>query len=164
MMELSGDCSFVFGPQWNPRKSRAASREPGRLLVQGRWRDGAVCRKGAQFAQPGGGRISGIAWMDAKTVRWRRRLRIWKRIVVDNEREAWRSNKIHQKIPAEFNVVLRRQDLPYISSRAEKYPRVYFTRRIKKDGSIYFDRFFPRKFGASHMHFVHKRSSLPSCT
>jgi len=58
----------------------------------------------------------------------------------------WRSNNnlIKQYRP-KFNVVLRDdKTYPYIKfTAAEKYPRVYFTRRIKKDGSLYFGPYFP---------------------
>ncbi|MGB7233884.1 MAG: helix-hairpin-helix domain-containing protein, partial [Candidatus Acidiferrum sp.] len=47
---------------------------------------------------------------------------------------------------------------------AEKYPRVYFTRRIKKDGSLYFGPYFPAGLARRILHFVHKRFLVPSCT
>ena len=61
-------------------------------------------------------------------------------IVVDNEREALalENNLIKQHKP-KFNVLLRDdKTYPYIRYTAfEKYPRVYVTRRLEKDGSIY---------------------------
>src|SRR5256886_16661208 len=54
---------------------------------------------------------------------------------------------------------------PYIKfTVAEKYPRVYFTRRIKKDGSLYFGPYFPASLARRILHFVHKRFLVPSCT
>jgi len=54
---------------------------------------------------------------------------------------------------------------PYIKfTAAEKYPRVYFTRRIKKDGSLYFGPYFPAGLARRILHFVHKRFLVPSCT
>src|SRR5258708_32343954 len=54
---------------------------------------------------------------------------------------------------------------PYIKSpAAKKYPRVYFTRRIIKDGSLYFGPFFPASLARRILHFVHKRFLIPSCT
>jgi excinuclease ABC subunit C len=54
---------------------------------------------------------------------------------------------------------------PYIKFTAgEKYPRVYFTRRIRKDGSLYFGPYFPASLARRILHFVHKRFLVPSCT
>jgi excinuclease ABC subunit C len=86
---------------------------------------------------------------------------------VDNEREALalEHNLIKQYRP-KFNVVLRDdKTYPYIKFTArEKYPRVYFTRRIKKDGSLYFGPYFPASLARRILHFVHKRFLVPSCT
>jgi excinuclease ABC subunit C len=80
-------------------------------------------------------------WIDAKTGSLAREIADLETIVVGNEREALalEHNLIKQYRP-KFNVVLRDdKTYPYIKfTAAEKYPRVYFTRRIKKDGSLYF--------------------------
>jgi excinuclease ABC subunit C len=106
-------------------------------------------------------------WMDAKTGSLAREIADLETIVVDNEREALalEHNLIKQYRP-KFNVVLRDdKTYPYIKfTAAEKYPRVYFTRRIKKDGSIYFGPYFPASLARRIMHFVHKRFLVPSCT
>jgi excinuclease ABC subunit C len=106
-------------------------------------------------------------WMDAKTGSLAREIVELETIVVDNEREALalEHNLIKQYRP-KFNVVLRDdKTYPYIKFTAgEKYPRVYFTRRIKKDGSIYFGPYFPASLARRILHFVHKRFLVPSCT
>jgi len=106
-------------------------------------------------------------WLDAKTGSLAREIADLETIVVDNEREALalEHNLIKQYRP-KFNVVLRDdKTYPYIKfTAAEKYPRVYFTRRIKKDGSIYFGPYFPAGLARRIMHFVHKRFLVPSCT
>src|SRR5258708_2459658 len=106
-------------------------------------------------------------WMDAKTGSLAREIADLETIVVDNEREALalEHNLIKQYRP-KFNVVLRDdKTYPYIKfTAAEKYPRVYFTRRIKKDGSIYFGPYFPASLARRILHFVHKRFLVPSCT
>jgi excinuclease ABC subunit C len=105
-------------------------------------------------------------WMDAKTGSLAREIADLETIVVGNEREALalEHNLIKQYRP-KFNVVLRDdKTYPYIKfTAAEKYPRVYFTRRIKKDGSIYFGPYFPAGLARRIMHFVHKRFLVPSC-
>jgi excinuclease ABC subunit C len=106
-------------------------------------------------------------WMDAKTGSLAREIADLDTIVVDNEREALalEHNLIKQYRP-KFNVVLRDdKTYPYIKfTAAEKYPRVYFTRRIIKDGSIYFGPYFPASLARRILHFVHKRFLVPSCT
>jgi len=88
-------------------------------------------------------------------------------IVVDNEKEALalENNLIKQHKP-KFNVLLRDdKTYPYIRFTAfEKYPRVYVTRRIKKDDSIYFGPYFPASLAYRIVHFIHKRFRVPSCT
>src|SRR6266849_370027 len=106
-------------------------------------------------------------WIDAKTGSLAREIADLETIVVGNEREALalEHNLIKQYRP-KFNVVLRdNKTYPYIKfTAAEKYPRVYFTRRIKKDGSLYFGPYFPSSLARRILHFVHKRFMVPSCT
>jgi excinuclease ABC subunit C len=106
-------------------------------------------------------------WIDAKTGSLAREIAELETIVVDNEREALalEHNLIKQHLP-KFNVVLRDdKTYPYIKfTAAEKYPRVYFTRRIRKDGSLYFGPYFPAGLARRILHFVHKRFLVPSCT
>src|SRR5438552_11723058 len=106
-------------------------------------------------------------WIDAKTGSLAREIADLETIVVGNEREALalEHNLIKQYRP-KFNVVLRDdKTYPYIKfTAAEKYPRVYFTRRIKKDGSLYFGPYFPSRLARRTLHFVHKRLLVPSCT
>jgi excinuclease ABC subunit C len=106
-------------------------------------------------------------WTDAKTGSLAREIADLETIVVENEREALalENNLIKQYHP-KFNIMLRDdKTYPYIKFTAyEKYPRVYFTRRIKKDGSLYFGPYFPPSLARRILHFVHKRFLVPSCT
>src|SRR5512146_2587237 len=67
-------------------------------------------------------------------------------IVVDNEKEALalENNLIKQKQPR-FNILLRDdKTYPYLKlTLGERFPRVYVTRRLNKDGSAYFGPYFP---------------------
>jgi excinuclease ABC subunit C len=106
-------------------------------------------------------------WMDAKTGSLAREIADLETIVVDNEREALAlENQLIKRYRPKFNVMLRDdKTYPYIKfTAAEKYPRVYFTRRIKKDGSLYFGPYFPAGLARRILHFVHKRFLVPSCT
>ena len=106
-------------------------------------------------------------WMDAKTGSLVREIADLETIVVDNEREALAlENNLIKRYHPKFNVLLRDdKTYPYIKfTAAEKYPRVYFTRRIKKDGSLYFGPYFPAGLARRILHFIHKRFLVPSCT
>ena len=106
-------------------------------------------------------------WMDAKTGSLAREIADLETIVVDNEREALAlENKLIKQYRPKFNVMLRDdKTYPYIKFTAsEKYPRVYFTRRVRKDGSLYFGPYFPASLARRILHFVHKRFLVPSCT
>jgi excinuclease ABC subunit C len=88
-------------------------------------------------------------------------------IVVDNEKEALAlENNLIKKHQPKFNVLLRDdKTYPYIQYTAyEKYPRVYVTRRLKKDGSIYFGPYFPANLAYRMVHLIHKHFLVPSCT
>jgi excinuclease ABC subunit C len=106
------------------------------------------------------------SWVNAKTGSLAREIADLETILVGNEREALalEHNLIKQHRP-KFNVMLRDdKTYPYIKfTAAEKYPRVYFTRRIKKDGSLYFGPYFPAGLARRILHFVHKRFLVPSC-
>ena len=105
-------------------------------------------------------------WIDAKTGSLVREIADLETIVLANEREALalENNLIKQYHP-KFNVLLRDdKTYPYIKFTAsEKYPRVYFTRKVQKDGSLYFGPYFPANLARRILHFVHKRFMVPSC-
>jgi len=106
-------------------------------------------------------------WVDVKTGSLVREIADVDYIVVDNEREALAlENNLIKTHKPKFNVMLRDdKTYPYIRYTAfERYPRVYVTRRILKDGSIYFGPYFPHSLAHRIVHFIHKRFKVPSCT
>ena len=86
-------------------------------------------------------------------------------IVVHNEKEALAlENNLIKRHKPKFNVLLRDdKTYPYIKLTGEKYPRVYVTRRLKKDGSSYFGPYFPGNLAHRLVHFVHRYFKIPSC-
>jgi excinuclease ABC subunit C len=104
---------------------------------------------------------------DAKTGSLVREIADVDYIVVDNPKEALalENNLIKQHKP-KFNVLLRDdKTYPYIQYTAyEKYPRVYVTRRLRKDGSIYFGPYFPARLAYQLVNLIHKHFLVPSCT
>jgi excinuclease ABC subunit C len=86
-------------------------------------------------------------------------------IQVDNEKEALalENNLIKQWKPR-YNILLRDdKTYPYIKLTAEKYPRVYVTRRLRKDGATYFGPYFPGNLAHRLVHFIHRHFLVPSC-
>jgi excinuclease ABC subunit C len=87
-------------------------------------------------------------------------------IVVDNEREALalENNLIKQKKPR-YNILLRDdKTYPYIKlTLGERYPRVYVTRRLRKDGSLYFGPYFPTSLAYRLVDLIHRHFLIPSC-
>ena len=86
-------------------------------------------------------------------------------IVVDNEKEALAlENNLIKQYKPRFNILLRDdKTYPYIKLTAERVPRVYVTRRLKKDGSTYFGPYFPGNLAHRLVHFIHRHFKVPSC-
>jgi excinuclease ABC subunit C len=105
-------------------------------------------------------------WSDAKTGSLVREIADIDYIVVDNEAEALAlENNLIKQYKPKFNILLRDdKTYPYIKFTAyEKYPRVYVTRRLQKDGSIYFGPYFPASLAYRLVHLIHKNFKVPSC-
>ena len=87
-------------------------------------------------------------------------------IVVDNEKEALalENNLIKQKKPR-YNILLRDdKTYPYIKlTMGERHPRVYVTRRLRKDGSLYFGPYFPTSLAYRIVDLIHRHFLIPSC-
>ena len=88
------------------------------------------------------------------------------KIVVNNEKEALSlEDNLIKKHKPKYNILLRDdKTYPYIKLTREKYPRVYVTRRLKKDGSTYFGPYFPGNLAHRLVHFIHRHFKIPSCT
>src|SRR5213080_2179828 len=88
-------------------------------------------------------------------------------IVVANNKEALalENHLIKQKKPR-FNILLRDdKTYPYVKlTLSERFPRVYVTRRLKKDGSIYYGPYFPANLAYRIVDLIHRRFLVPSCT
>jgi excinuclease ABC subunit C len=87
-------------------------------------------------------------------------------ILVENEQEALalESNLIKQYKPR-YNIILRDdKSYPHIKlTLGERFPRVYVTRRLKKDGSRYFGPYFPARLAYRIVDLIHRRFLVPSC-
>jgi excinuclease ABC subunit C len=86
-------------------------------------------------------------------------------IQVDNNKEALAlENNLIKQYKPRFNILLRDdKTYPYVKLTNEKYPRVYVTRRILKDGAGYYGPFFPGNLAHRLVHFIHRHFKVPSC-
>ena len=86
-------------------------------------------------------------------------------ILVDNEKEALAlENNLIKQYQPRFNILLRDdKTYPYVKLTNEKYPRVYVTRRLRKDGATYFGPYFPANLAHRLVHFIHRHFLVPSC-
>ena len=86
-------------------------------------------------------------------------------ILVDNEKEALAlENNLIKQYQPRFNVLLRDdKTYPYVKLTRERYPRVYVTRRLRKDGATYYGPFFPANLAHRLVHFIHRHFLVPSC-
>ena len=88
-------------------------------------------------------------------------------ILVDNEREAMAlENNLIKQFKPRFNILLRDdKSYPFIKLTVQaRFPRVYVTRRLKKDGSIYYGPYFPANLAYRIADFVHRHFLVPSCS
>jgi excinuclease ABC subunit C len=87
-------------------------------------------------------------------------------ITVANEHEALalENNLIKQKKPR-FNILLRDdKTYPYIKlTMNDRYPKVFVTRRLRKDGSAYYGPYFPGNLAYRLVDLIHRSFLIPSC-
>ena len=87
-------------------------------------------------------------------------------ITVANEREALalENNLIKQRKPR-FNILLRDdKTYPYIKlTMGDRYPKVFVTRRLRKDGGAYFGPYFPGNLAHRLVDLIHRSFLIPSC-
>jgi excinuclease ABC subunit C len=87
-------------------------------------------------------------------------------ILVANEREALalENNLIKQRKPR-FNILLRDdKTYPYIKlTLQDRHPKVFVTRRLRKDGAAYFGPYFPGNLAHRLVDVIHRSFLIPSC-
>jgi excinuclease ABC subunit C len=105
-------------------------------------------------------------WEDAKTGTLVREAVDIDYIVVANNKEALalENNLIKQRKPR-FNILLRDdKTYPYVKlTLGERWPRVYVTRRLRKDGSNYYGPYFPGNLAYRIVDLIHRNFLIPSC-
>jgi excinuclease ABC subunit C len=105
-------------------------------------------------------------WEDSKTGTLVREAADVEYIVVANNKEALalENNLIKQRKPR-FNILLRDdKTYPYVKlTLAERWPRVYVTRRLLKDGAAYYGPYFPANLAYRIVDLIHRNFLIPSC-
>jgi excinuclease ABC subunit C len=149
-----------------PSKIRSLPTSPGVYLYKNA--EGAVIYVGK--AKNLRSRVSSYfhegRWEDAKTDTLVREAIDVDYIVVANNKEALalENHLIKQKKPR-FNILLRDdKTYPYVKlTLGERYPRVYVTRRLRKDGSVYYGPYFPANLAYRIVDLIHRHFLIPSC-
>ena len=87
-------------------------------------------------------------------------------ILVANEHAALalENNLIKQRKPR-FNILLRDdKTYPYVKlTLADRFPKVFVTRRLRKDGSAYYGPYFPGNLAYRVVELIHRSFLIPSC-
>jgi excinuclease ABC subunit C len=87
-------------------------------------------------------------------------------ILVANEHEALalENNLIKQRHPR-FNILLRDdKTYPYVKlTLADRFPKVFVTRRLRKDGAAYYGPYFPGNLAYRIVELIHRSFLIPSC-
>jgi excinuclease ABC subunit C len=87
-------------------------------------------------------------------------------ILVANEHEALalENNLIKQRKPR-FNILLRDdKTYPYVKlTLADRFPKVFVTRRLRKDGAAYYGPYFPGNLAYRIVELIHRSFLVPSC-
>ncbi|MGP8260065.1 MAG: excinuclease ABC subunit UvrC [Acidobacteriaceae bacterium] len=88
-------------------------------------------------------------------------------ITVGNEREALalEDSLIKQRQPR-YNILLRDdKTYPYIQlTMKDRFPKVFVTRRLRRDGSAYFGPYFPSSLAYRLVELIHRSFLIPSCS
>ena len=87
-------------------------------------------------------------------------------ILVGNESEALalETNLIKERKPR-FNILLKDdKSYPYVKlTMADRFPKVFVTRRLRKDGAAYFGPYFPSNLAYRVVELIHRSFLIPSC-
>ena len=87
-------------------------------------------------------------------------------ILVANEHEALalENNLIKQRKPR-FNILLRDdKTYPYVKlTLCDRHPKVFVTRRLRKDGAAYYGPYFPGNLAYRIVELIHRSLLIPSC-
>jgi excinuclease ABC subunit C len=149
-----------------PQKIRSLPTSPGVYLYQNAAGEVIYVGKAKNLRSRVSSYFHEGRWEDAKTGTLVREAVDVDYIVVANNKEALalENHLIKQKKPR-FNILLRDdKTYPYVKlTLAERYPRVYVTRRLRKDGAAYYGPYFPANLAYRIVDLIHRHFMVPSC-
>jgi excinuclease ABC subunit C len=149
-----------------PAKIRTLPASPGVYLYKNATGEVIYVGKAKNLRSRVGSYFHEGRWEDAKTGTLVREAVDVDYIVVANNKEALalENHLIKQKKPR-FNILLRDdKTYPYVKlTLAERFPRVYVTRRLRKDGSEYYGPYFPANLAYRIVDLIHRHFLVPSC-
>jgi len=148
------------------QKIRTLPTEPGVYLYKNAEGDVIYVGKAKNLRSRVASYFRAARWEDAKTDTLVREAVDVDYIVVANNKEALalENNFIKQRKPR-FNILLRDdKTYPYVKlTLGERFPRVYVTRRLRKDGSAYYGPYFPANLAYRIVDLIHRNFLVPSC-
>ena len=148
------------------QKIRSLPTEPGVYLYKNAEGDVIYVGKAKNLRSRVASYFHEARWEDAKTGTLVREAVDVDYIVVANNKEALalENNFIKQRKPR-FNILLRDdKTYPYVKlTLCERAPRVYVTRRLRKDGSAYYGPYFPANLAYRIVDLIHRNFLVPSC-
>jgi excinuclease ABC subunit C len=148
------------------QKIRSIPAEPGVYLYKNAEGDVIYVGKAKNLRSRVASYFHEGRWDDSKTGTLVREAVDVDYIVVANNKEALalENNFIKQRKPR-FNILLRDdKTYPYVKlTLGERWPRVYVTRRLRKDGSAYYGPYFPANLAYRIVDLIHRNFLIPSC-
>jgi len=149
-----------------PAKIRSIPTEPGVYLYKNAEGEVIYVGKAKNLRSRVASYFHEGRWEDSKTGTLVREAVDVDYIVVANNKEALalENNMIKQRKPR-FNILLRDdKTYPYVKlTLGERWPRVYVTRRLRKDGSAYYGPYFPANLAYRIVDLIHRNFLIPSC-
>src|ERR1700728_879463 len=147
-------------------KIRTIPTEPGVYLYKNAEGDVIYVGKAKNLRSRVASYFHEARWEDAKTGTLIREAVDIDYIVVANNKEALalENNLIKQRKPR-FNILLRDdKTYPYVKlTLGDRYPKVFVTRRLRKDGSAYYGPYFPGNLAYRIVELIHRSFLIPSC-
>ena len=147
-------------------KIRALPTQPGVYLYKNAEGEVIYVGKAKNLRQRVRSYLLEASQADAKTGSLMREAVDLEYILVGNESEALalETNLIKERKPR-FNILLKDdKSYPYVKlTIADRFPKVFVTRRLLKDGAAYFGPYFPGSLAYRVVELIHRSFLIPSC-
>jgi len=147
-------------------KIRALPMQPGCYLYKNAEGEVIYVGKAKNLRQRVRSYLLEASQADAKTGSLMREAVDLEYILVGNDSEALalETNLIKERKPR-FNILLKDdKSYPYVKlTMADRFPKVFVTRRLLKDGAAYFGPYFPGSLAYRVVELIHRSFLIPSC-